>query len=206
MISTKISRMDCASGYVFAAGIITHDVESSSACTGYSSADDTGGAVAEATVGVSPHMLLLLVLLQSLLSTAFTSTAPTTDAATACFSARCRAFPGTPPSAAIRSACQTPWPPEYCTSVMGPLLSNVGTQLAFYSHRLLLGTKPASVANLLPGMYLKKNLNASRPSEHPPVRVENVKTFMWDHRLQILVNSNIPGRNPPLCILQYLIK
>ena len=25
--------------------------------------------------------------------------------------------------------------------------------------------------------YLKKNLNTSRLSEHPPVRVENVKTF-----------------------------
>ena len=33
--------------------------------------------------------------------------------------------------------------------------------------------------------YLNKNLNASRPSEHPPVRGENVKTFGWDHRLQI---------------------
>ena len=31
---------------------------------------------------------------------------------------------------------------------------------------------------------LKKNLNASRPSEHPPVRGENVKTFRWDHRLR----------------------
>ena len=31
--------------------------------------------------------------------------------------------------------------------------------------------------------FLKKNLNASRPSEHPPVRGENVKTFRWDHRL-----------------------
>ena len=29
----------------------------------------------------------------------------------------------------------------------------------------------------------KKNLNASRPSEHPPVRGGNVKTFRWDHRL-----------------------
>ena len=27
-------------------------------------------------------------------------------------------------------------------------------------------------------------MNASRPSEHPPVRGENVKTFRWDHRLQ----------------------
>ena len=25
--------------------------------------------------------------------------------------------------------------------------------------------------------FFKKNLNASRPSEHPPVRGENVKTF-----------------------------
>ena len=32
---------------------------------------------------------------------------------------------------------------------------------------------------------LKKNQNAPRPSEHPPVRGENVKTFRWDHRLQI---------------------
>ena len=31
----------------------------------------------------------------------------------------------------------------------------------------------------------KENLNASRPSEHPPIRGENVKTFRWDHRLQI---------------------
>ena len=29
-----------------------------------------------------------------------------------------------------------------------------------------------------------KNLNASRPSEHPPVRGRNVKTFRWNHRLQ----------------------
>ena len=32
---------------------------------------------------------------------------------------------------------------------------------------------------------LKKNLKASRPSEHPPVRGKNVKTFRWDHGLQI---------------------
>ena len=32
---------------------------------------------------------------------------------------------------------------------------------------------------------LKKNQNAPRPSEHPPVRGKNVKTFRWDHRLQI---------------------
>ena len=32
---------------------------------------------------------------------------------------------------------------------------------------------------------LKKNLNAPRPSEHPPVREENVEMFRWDSRLQI---------------------
>ena len=32
---------------------------------------------------------------------------------------------------------------------------------------------------------LKKNLNVSRPSEHPPVREKNVNTFRWDHGLQI---------------------
>ena len=31
--------------------------------------------------------------------------------------------------------------------------------------------------------YLKKNLNASRPSEHPQSGRIYVKTFMWDHRL-----------------------
>ena len=32
---------------------------------------------------------------------------------------------------------------------------------------------------------LKKNLNASRSSAHPPVRGENIHPFGWDHRLQI---------------------
>ena len=31
---------------------------------------------------------------------------------------------------------------------------------------------------------LKKNLNASRPSNHPSDKGRNVKTFRWDHRLQ----------------------
>ena len=35
------------------------------------------------------------------------------------------------------------------------------------------------------GGSLKKYLNAPRPSEHLPVRGENVKTFRRDHRLQI---------------------
>ena len=34
-------------------------------------------------------------------------------------------------------------------------------------------------------IVLKKNLNASRPSEYPLVRGGNVKMFRWDHRLQI---------------------
>ena len=32
---------------------------------------------------------------------------------------------------------------------------------------------------------LKKNQNAPRPSEHPPVGGKNVETFRWDHRLHI---------------------
>ena len=32
----------------------------------------------------------------------------------------------------------------------------------------------------------KRKLDASRPSGHPPIREENVKTFRWDHRLQRL--------------------
>ena len=34
-------------------------------------------------------------------------------------------------------------------------------------------------------LCLKKNQNAPRPSEHPPVGGKNVKTFRWDQRLQI---------------------
>ena len=36
-----------------------------------------------------------------------------------------------------------------------------------------------------PALIKKKNLYASKPSEHPPVRGKTVKTFRWDHRLQI---------------------
>ena len=36
---------------------------------------------------------------------------------------------------------------------------------------------------------LKKNQNASRPSEYPPVRGKHVKTFRWDHRLLFLIFS-----------------
>ena len=37
---------------------------------------------------------------------------------------------------------------------------------------------------MAPDATTEKNLNASRPSEHPPVRGGNVKTLRWDHRLQ----------------------
>ena len=40
--------------------------------------------------------------------------------------------------------------------------------------------------------YFKKNLNASRPSEHPPVRGGNVKTFFrWDHS-RLHIQKNLP--------------
>ena len=38
-------------------------------------------------------------------------------------------------------------------------------------------------------LLIKKNQNASRPSEHPPVSGGNVKTFRWDQRR--LVNKKI---------------
>ena len=34
-------------------------------------------------------------------------------------------------------------------------------------------------------LVFKENQNAPRPSEHPPSRRKNIKTFRWDHRLQI---------------------
>ena len=62
--------------------------------------------------------------------------------------------------------------------------------------------------------FSKKNQNAARPSEHLPVRGKNVKTFRWDHRLQIQnlfmvfkrvprlwlhwVNGIMSGKSPPL--------
>ena len=42
---------------------------------------------------------------------------------------------------------------------------------------------------------LKKNQNAPRPSGHPPVRRKNVKTFRWDHRLQIRNLNNTSTNN-----------
>ena len=38
---------------------------------------------------------------------------------------------------------------------------------------------------------LNKNLNACRPSEHPPVGGENVKTFRWDHGLVLLKGGSM---------------
>ena len=52
------------------------------------------------------------------------------------------------------------------------------------SKRLVGGTKGCKL--------LKKNLNASRPSEHHPVKRENAKTFRWDHRLQRQTTSSRP--------------
>ena len=43
--------------------------------------------------------------------------------------------------------------------------------------------KPHETTIMLENL-LKKNLNASRPSEHLQVRGENVKTFRGGHRLQ----------------------
>ena len=47
--------------------------------------------------------------------------------------------------------------------------------------------------------YLKKNQNAPRPSEHPPVRGGEIKTFRWDQRLvhlhvDIHIIANSTGR------------
>ena len=57
--------------------------------------------------------------------------------------------------------------------------------------------QPGKVANPARGQlnreneYLKKNLNASRLSKHPPVRgAGGVKMFKWDHRLQRLKTSS----------------
>ena len=41
------------------------------------------------------------------------------------------------------------------------------------------------VGNRVQLLFKEKSERVSRPSEHPPVRGENVKTFRWDHRLQI---------------------
>ena len=45
---------------------------------------------------------------------------------------------------------------------------------------------------------LKENQNAPRLSEHPPVRGKNVKTFRWDHRLQIIQNLSMAFKRLPL--------
>ena len=50
---------------------------------------------------------------------------------------------------------------------------------------LVRSTKAICYQGDISGTFQKKNMNASRPCEHPQVRGENVKTFRWDHRLQI---------------------
>ena len=78
-----------------------------------------------------------------------------------------------------------------------PLLRPTGIQIATKSYATLQAMAPTSIKTVHQTSllhiessldrlgFLKKNLNASRPSEHPPVRRKNVKTFRWDHRLQI---------------------
>ena len=44
---------------------------------------------------------------------------------------------------------------------------------------------------------LKKNLNASRPSEHPSIRWENVKTFRWDHNRPQIQNLFMAFKRVP---------
>ena len=47
-------------------------------------------------------------------------------------------------------------------------------------------TKKKQIFILFRENAVKKTQNAPRPSEHPPVRGGgDVKTFRWDHRLQI---------------------
>ena len=50
---------------------------------------------------------------------------------------------------------------------------------------------------------LKKNLNALRPSEHPLVKEENVRTFRWDHRLQKQNPFSIIGSTVQYSTIQY---
>ena len=58
-----------------------------------------------------------------------------------------------------------------------------------YSINVILENCPITILN--------KNLNAPRPSEHPPVRGGNVKTFRWDHRLQIIQNLFMAFKRVP---------
>ena len=52
---------------------------------------------------------------------------------------------------------------------------------------------------------LKKNLNASRPSGHPPISGKNVKTFSrWDHRLQIK-NLSMSLKRFPLWVVTFWV-
>ena len=63
---------------------------------------------------------------------------------------------------------------------MEPAFSTVAQRITGRSDRCRPGLRLQFVGRL------KKYMNASRPpSEHPPVRGEDVITFRWDHRLQI---------------------
>ena len=44
---------------------------------------------------------------------------------------------------------------------------------------------------MLKACCLNKNLNASRPSEHPSVREKNVKTFRWHHSFFFFFKSHL---------------
>ena len=55
------------------------------------------------------------------------------------------------------------------------------------------------------GVFFKKNLNASRPSKHPPHRKKNVKTFRWDHRLKIQ-DLLMAFQRVPRCIDSMVLK
>ena len=51
-------------------------------------------------------------------------------------------------------------------------------------HTTLSGRMPGPRRPIHVRLCIKKNQNAPIPSEHPPVRRKNVKTFRWDQRLQ----------------------
>ena len=66
------------------------------------------------------------------------------------------------------------------------------TLISLYEYSPVVSTAILKNCTCTP-LRLKKNLNAFIPSEYPPVRGENVKTFRWDHRLQINTCSIILG-------------
>ena len=79
---------------------------------------------------------------------------------------------------------------ELCRCSSDLFLSSRRRTVPDWQPRILLGmveARSVNVKNTTQPLHikcLKKKMNASRPSEHPPVRRKNVKTFRWDHRLQ----------------------